>query len=189
MVPNWSDSYSIKNARIDNQHKKLFELAKQAFILSERNTSKEEIKQILAGFFDYMKVHFRDEEEYMASINYPDLSIHKEIHRFIILKMTELIKQTKNANEVKENLVIIAKEWLLQHILQEDMKIEIYRRKATLENTLLESKEDKKYYYICNCDDKVHTISAKIHQKIQQGAKFKCKICQEAISFYDDFYE
>lgn len=189
MVPSWSDSYSIKNERIDKQHKKLFDLAKQAFILLERNVSREEIKQILAGFFDYMKVHFRDEEEYMASINYPDLNTHKEIHSFIVQKMTNLIKQTRNINDLKENLVVIAKEWLLQHILQEDMKIEIYRRKAALENTLVELKEDKKYYYICNCEDKVHTISAKIHQKIQQGSKFKCKICNEPILFYDDFYE
>lgn len=189
MIPSWSDSFSIKNARIDKQHMKLFDLAKQAYILSSRNASKEEMRQILAGFFDYMKVHFRDEEEYMAAINYPELEAHKQIHRFIVQRMAELIKQIHNVNDLKENLVVIAKEWLLQHILQEDMKIEIYRRKAALEHTLKETHEDKKYYYICGCNDKVHTINTKIHQKIQQGAKFKCKICEESIAFYDDFYE
>ncbi|EIA78391.1 bacteriohemerythrin, partial [Campylobacter coli] len=62
MLPKWDSSFSVHNAKIDDQHKKLFELAAKVEIVSDRSVSKNEVKELLAEFFNYMKDHFNDEE-------------------------------------------------------------------------------------------------------------------------------
>lgn len=42
--------------------------------------------------------------------------------------MIELINKIHNANDMKEQLGVIAKKWLLEYILQEDMKIEAWKK-------------------------------------------------------------
>ena len=121
MLLEWDDKYSVKNYLIDEQHKKLFELANMADNMIGKQTDPVEIKKILVALFEYMRTHFHDEEAYMQSINFPYLSVHKEHHREIVTEMTFLIKNMKY--DFKQQLAIITEQWLLRHILQEDMKI------------------------------------------------------------------
>ena len=207
MLINWHDSYSIHNQLIDDQHKKLFELAKKASMMGNKFTSREEIKEILAEFFDYMKVHFSAEEEYMASIGYPLLDDHKQLHKHIIQELAATIISIKNVNEMKEKLGVIAQEWLLNHILYQDMLIEKYRIRSAIdaENAAIVEKtapqesavsaeivEEKKkdgYYYSCGCENKIHVIPETVHLKIQQSkAVYRCKICSQAIVYTGQAY-
>lgn len=171
MIPDWDDKYSIGNAMVDAEHKKLFELAKTAYIYANKSISKEQMKEIIAGFFSYMKEHFAHEEEYQKSIGYPGLEEHSKIHKEIVHSMSELITKTKNINEMKENLVMIAKSWLLEHIMQEDMKIEEWHRAV-----------GKKFFlYICGCDGKTHKVTLETHNKILAGARFVCTSCKQPV--------
>ena len=72
--------------------------------------------------FEYMKEHFKDEQEYMDLIGYPYLKEHTMMHKDIIASMASLIKTFKNVNDLKENLSLIAEKWLVDHILKEDAK-------------------------------------------------------------------
>ncbi|ANE36517.1 hemerythrin-like metal-binding domain protein [Campylobacter iguaniorum] len=186
MIPPWSEKYSINNYEIDEQHKKLFELAKKAYIYANNNISKDDMRQIIVEFFDYMKEHFNQEESYMRQIGYPKLIEHSKIHRDIISTMSNLIRSIKNINEMKENLVTIAEKWLLEHILQDDIKIEEWNQHQKLnlasktQNTpALE--QEKKYEYVCECPKKIHIASQRIHDKITKGARFVCKVCNKPI--------
>lgn len=40
MLPKWDNSYSVHNAKIDGQYKKLFELAAKVEVVSDRSVSK-----------------------------------------------------------------------------------------------------------------------------------------------------
>ncbi len=51
MLPKWDSSFSVHNAKIDDQHKKLFELAAKVEIVSDRWVSKNEVKELLAEIF------------------------------------------------------------------------------------------------------------------------------------------
>ena len=195
MFPKWEDSFSVHNAQIDAQHKKLFELAGKVEFMFDKPVYKDEIKALLADFFDYMKNHFNDEEKYMKLINYPGLDEHKEIHKEIIQSMIDLIKNIRSTNDLKEKLYVVCKKWLLEHILYEDMKVEQFRRSSlSSENdsdvNFEEVKEEKDtenaiYLYTCKCPNQIHDVPFGIHQKIQnQGMKFKCKKCKEPIKFY-----
>ncbi|MCH5336895.1 MAG: hemerythrin domain-containing protein, partial [Campylobacter sp.] len=73
MLPTWNNSYSVFNSKVDEQHKKLFELCAKLEVMFDRPVNKDEIKALLAEFFNYMKYHFNDEEKYMELIGYPEL--------------------------------------------------------------------------------------------------------------------
>ena len=79
MLPKWSNEYSVHNFMIDEQHKKLFELANMADNMIGKQTDPVEIKKILVALFEYMRTHFHDEEVYMENIQYPSLELHKEL--------------------------------------------------------------------------------------------------------------
>lgn len=50
MFPKWDDNYSVHNAKIDEQHKKLFELAGKVEFMFDRPVYKDDIKALLADF-------------------------------------------------------------------------------------------------------------------------------------------
>ncbi|QOR00758.1 bacteriohemerythrin [Campylobacter sp. 2014D-0216] len=184
MLPKWCDKYSIHNEEIDKQHKKLFELAANVELISDKPVHKGQIKFLLADFFNYMKEHFAEEEKYMAKIAYPELAHHQKIHKSIIQSMIDLIQNIKSTNDLKEKLNIIASKWLLEHILREDMKIEKWHQEQLNKNNSTPSAEKTQeiYEYICSCTDKIHKVPFEIHQKIQTtNASYKCKTCQESI--------
>ncbi|EHX0500430.1 bacteriohemerythrin, partial [Campylobacter jejuni] len=194
MLPKWDKTFSVHNAKIDEQHKKLFELAGKVEYLIDKPVYKDEIKNLLAEFFNYMKDHFYEEERYMELIKYPDIETHKKIHKHIIQSMIELIKNIKSTNDLKEKLYLAVKKWLLEHILYEDMKVEQYRRSSlaseddkevSFEEEGDEELENAVYLYICKCSGAIHDVPFGIHEKIKlQGKKFKCKKCREALEFY-----
>ncbi|ECH3557936.1 bacteriohemerythrin, partial [Campylobacter jejuni] len=194
MLPKWDKTFSVHNAKIDEQHKKLFELAGKVEYLIDKPVYKDEIKNLLAEFFNYMKDHFYEEERYMELIKYPDIETHKKIHKHIIQSMIELIKNIKSINDLKEKLYLAVKKWLLEHILYEDMKVEQYRRSSlaseddkevSFEEEGDEELENAVYLYICKCSGAIHDVPFGIHEKIKlQGKKFKCKKCREALEFY-----
>lgn len=180
-MPKWEDSYSVENEMIDTQHKRLFEIAQAAYLMVNHPVTKEEIKGVLREFFEYMRDHFHDEEQYMESIGYPGLEEHKKLHRKIIFDLSEAIKTIRSANELKEKIGIIAKEWLLQHILKEDMQIRRYcKERIYIENRELANT----FEYVCSCKNKVHRVNSEIHEKIQlHDAKFICKVCKQVIKY------
>ncbi|HAA1740799.1 TPA_asm: hemerythrin family non-heme iron protein [Campylobacter jejuni] len=199
MLPKWDKTFSVHNAKIDEQHKKLFELAGKVEYLIDKPVYKDEIKNLLAEFFNYMKDHFYEEERYMKLIKYPDIETHKKIHKHIIQSMIELIKNIKSTNDLKEKLYLAVKKWLLEHILYEDMKVEQYRRSSlaseddkevSFEEEGDEELENAVYLYICKCSGAIHDVPFGIHEKIKlQGKKFKCKKCREALEFYKVYSE
>ncbi|HEC0843228.1 bacteriohemerythrin [Campylobacter jejuni] len=199
MLPKWDKTFSVHNAKIDEQHKKLFELAGKVEYLIDKPVYKDEIKNLLAEFFNYMKDHFYEEERYMELIKYPDIETHKKIHKHIIQSMIELIKNIKSTNDLKEKLYLAVKKWLLEHILYEDMKVEQYRRSSlaseddkevSFEEEGDEELENAVYLYICKCSGAIHDVPFGIHKKIKlQGKKFKCKKCREALEFYKVYSE
>lgn len=202
MLINWHDSYSVGNKKIDEQHKELFELAKKAYLMGTKHTSREEIRDILGSFFEYMKVHFRDEEKYMEYVNYPDLEEHKKLHKQIIKELANTIVKIKNVNEMKEKLGVISQEWLLEHILHQDMLVAKYYKAKNAPDSESKSapssarttedkgatKKKEGYHYKCGCKARTHIIDKKTHEKMQAGSSYKCKICGEIIVYTGHFY-
>ena len=135
----WDDAYSLGIEEIDTQHKHLFEIANRIFTLKSSSKVKEDIRDILYELSDYVKEHFKDEEDYMSSINFPYLEDHKQEHQKIIGIVGSILDNNHRLDTIQTKMRMIAKRALVEHILHEDMKIKVYQE--SLDEEDLDSEE------------------------------------------------
>lgn len=121
----WKEIYSVGNVEIDKEHKKLFDIAQDAFTQVEETQRNSKIKEVLTELYTYMKTHFKHEEKFMKEMNYPTIEEHKVLHHNIIEKINTFIKQLPNMEEsiFEKELAKIIDIALVHHIIQEDRKI------------------------------------------------------------------
>ena len=122
------EEYKIGVEKIDEQHKKLFQLADKAYMLLKDEFSLDKydtIVHILEELKDYTIFHFKSEEEYMESIEYKRLFTQKIEHAKFIKTLEEI--NYKDLDEKQdESLVKILNflnDWLIEHILKTDKLI------------------------------------------------------------------
>ncbi len=133
----WNDTYALQIPKIDNQHKELFAILDTLNKSFDRGTTHKESLQAIKFMAEYIKHHFRTEEELMKLIRYPELHIQKQMHKEFIAYFSKQIKSIKNRHEVNlfEIRDFIA-DWIISHIIQEDTKIKSY---------LNDKKQDKEF--------------------------------------------
>ncbi len=124
----WKDDYETGIATIDRQHKTLVGMTT---ILEEATKAYEEMTQetgeILKDLVDYVKVHFRDEEEVMKKISFPEYSRHVELHKELVNEVRDILLVLKNGGRINNaELLVFLQKWLLEHIIIEDKKIGQY---------------------------------------------------------------
>ena len=121
----WKEIYSVGNPKIDAEHKKLFDIAEEAFTEVDATQKNAKIKEVLTNLYGYMKTHFKHEEKFMQEINYPLFEEHKELHHNIIEKINTFVKKlpTMDENIFEKELAKIIDIALVHHIIQEDRKI------------------------------------------------------------------
>lgn len=128
----WKTEYNIGHFKIDNEHKRLFNIAKKAYQLSSAKTQSfemEPLKEIIKELFQYVSTHFMTEEEYMSSINYPYLDKHKLIHKKLINILKEMINNINSleVEEINSKLNEFINEYFITHIITEDKKIKLFK--------------------------------------------------------------
>ena len=112
--------------RIDKQHMELFRVTKDLIHAVDENAGAEEYKNIIKFLKDYVVYHFKDEEEYQASVGYEGIEEHKAEHREFTKKIAvyekELEKTGFNIHTMKE-LAGHLTAWLIYHVADADQKI------------------------------------------------------------------
>ncbi len=124
----WEQDYNIGITTIDEQHKKLFEIANRIYDLLKNQliTDKyDQIVEIMAELKDYTIYHFKTEEEYMKSIGYKRFLSQKAAHNEFIEKMQNIdFTQIDNdQNEYLMGILDFVCDWLVQHIIRADKLI------------------------------------------------------------------
>ncbi|NRU14790.1 hemerythrin [Clostridium beijerinckii] len=122
------EEYKIGIDQIDEQHKKLFELADQAYTLLKDEFAidkYDKIIHIMDELKDYTIFHFKSEEEYMKSINYKRLFTQKIEHDKFIKSLEEIDYKNidENQDESLIKLLNFLNDWLTEHILKTDKLI------------------------------------------------------------------
>lgn len=132
----FTDNYRTGIELVDNEHQRLFEIIREAndLIYAELLHDKfDEIMRILAELKDYTEVHFQDEEQYMESINYPDLEPQRQAHaafidRLVDINLSQLDDIDDNQQEYLKDLIDFLLGWLSNHILKMDKKIGMFAK-------------------------------------------------------------
>ncbi|MDH3235780.1 MAG: bacteriohemerythrin [Alphaproteobacteria bacterium] len=112
----WDDSYSVGNARLDDQHKGLIRLI-------NRLGSGAPVPIVLDELQIYVDEHFRDEERMLGKAGYPELAAHKLQHA-AFEEWLEASRQACRSGEVvgllRDSISSYLKTWLINHILVSD---------------------------------------------------------------------
>lgn len=124
----WKNDYEIGVTLIDEQHKKLFEIANSAYELLRNDfyvDKYDKIIEILAELKDYTVFHFKSEEEYMLSIGYKRFLSHKVEHENFINEINNinLAEIDANQDESVKDLLGFVVDWIDKHILDQDKLI------------------------------------------------------------------
>lgn len=114
--------------QIDEEHKKLFEIADRIYELKNEellHDKYDQIRDILGQLRDYTDTHFRHEEEYMESIGYSHMFMQKVQHDALRQQMAEwdLDSIDENQDDTIDQILTIVTEWLVDHILGYDKLI------------------------------------------------------------------
>lgn len=123
----WDDSLSIGIKVLDDDHKKLLEIINQLSASIETGITRDGIVAVFNDLEEYGVKHFYREESYMKKCDYSQLDEHVLQHKTFVNRIPELKEQllaspdSSNIHEISTYLT----EWLIHHIIHEDMPLMI----------------------------------------------------------------
>lgn len=124
----FTDEYLTGIELIDNEHRKLFSIASEAYDLLKNQFVADKydyIAHILEELREYTKTHFAHEEAYMETMKYKRLFTQKIQHAEFIKKLDslDLEKIDENQQEALLDLLDFLANWLISHIKGNDVLI------------------------------------------------------------------
>ncbi|MDA3962224.1 MAG: hemerythrin family protein [Planctomycetota bacterium] len=114
----WNERYSVGNPEIDQQHKRMFELANSL----PEVASSQDVRPLVLRLFKYTREHFSCEEEMMRSIGYPLVAEHVALHEGLIGKLCKVSEQPLGGGDDVLKFKEFVYAWLVDHIMTEDNK-------------------------------------------------------------------
>jgi hemerythrin len=120
---NWDDSYSVKIESIDKQHMKLVGMINEFYENIRSKSNKEIISELIKNMKEYIKFHFKSEEDLLKINRYPDYHKHKIEHERFINKVTDFETRFNNGHLILSfEITNFLKDWLKKHIQGTDKK-------------------------------------------------------------------
>ncbi len=119
----WSQKYSVNNALMDSQHKKLIGLINELHSAMSLGQGKNILKKILDELIKYTQIHFASEEKLMMQANYEELAEHRHIHKILTQQVIRLqIKFKEGKTLLTIEVMEFLRNWLINHIEGTDKK-------------------------------------------------------------------
>ncbi|HEX2927020.1 MAG TPA: bacteriohemerythrin [Ruminiclostridium sp.] len=121
----WRDEFLLGIEKIDEQHKKLFQIASEIHTTMKNQlvTDKyDEIVRLITELKDYTIFHFTYEEDYMRSIGYRKLLSHKVEHHDFVEKINNVdySRVDQDQDQYLMELLEFTVEWIANHIMKTD---------------------------------------------------------------------
>ncbi len=124
----WRDCYSVGNAIIDQQHKKMLLLCAESEICLE-STGPEGCEKF-HGLLNEMAVcareHFAKEEELLLARHYPMVAEHAEEHEQFQIALIDFQFSAVHGELDKTGVFRFLSEWWIHHILVSDLDCKPY---------------------------------------------------------------
>jgi hemerythrin-like metal-binding protein/PAS domain S-box-containing protein/putative nucleotidyltransferase with HDIG domain len=119
----WTEKFSVGVRELDQQHQQLIKMLNRLIATQGTiTTHSETISDILMAMTRYAQVHFKTEERLMEAYGYPGLEEQKMQHRDFRKNTVGFSTATTfGINQVPEDLLAYLTNWLVHHILEDDM--------------------------------------------------------------------
>ncbi|MCT4542929.1 MAG: bacteriohemerythrin [Vallitalea sp.] len=126
----WKEEYNLGVQEIDNQHKRLFDIAVNVGELTQEINEGidcyDDYMDILNELVEYTIYHFDYEEIYMKKNNYNDdeFYVHQIEHKMFVKKLEEFKKTDfdTNQSENMDKMFAFLIDWIVHHIINVDSK-------------------------------------------------------------------
>ena len=119
----WRDTFSIQLAKMDNHHKRLFEIANAIIEHLKANADHASLVKAFDALVDYTHYHFSAEEKLMALYDYPGTNGHCKKHGKLALQVAEYRQEVIGGKVPdKASFLHFFESWMVRHILDEDRK-------------------------------------------------------------------
>jgi len=123
----WDEHFSMGIDEIDRQHKQLVKMVNEMLDLGGVTVTSEKVSDVLTRMTEYADYHFSSEEKLMQSSGFPEFKAHALEHAAFMRKTAELAMGTMQEHQaVPQELLAYLKEWLVNHILESDMRYKPY---------------------------------------------------------------
>jgi len=119
----WTSDMSIDRGFIDEDHKKLIDIANRVAELNHPDEDAEALKLAIRQLYDYVQYHFKREEALMRKIQYPATETHCAIHEQIVKDMNHTLTSSHHMGDLLNHFQSLMNEWVMQHIMSEDKKL------------------------------------------------------------------
>jgi len=120
---NWSSAFCVGVKEIDDQHKKLVDMANRLNDAMQIGQGRESLSKVLNELVDYTVYHFGTEEKLMGLHQYPFQAAHKEEHKKLIQDVGAFkAKFDKGDAAITSEIMNFLRDWLTKHILGTDKK-------------------------------------------------------------------
>ena len=126
----WDESFSVNDPAMDDQHRQWLVILNGLHDRIEGGgksgaTGGEIVT--LKAMMEYARNHFLAEERHMRKIGFPETVAHIKAHNECYGRIsTHLLTAESGGRVATAELLDFLKEWLMDHILHEDMKYGVH---------------------------------------------------------------
>ena len=119
----WNSGLALGIKQIDDDHKKLLTIINKLSELPGKGDSKVTAEEIMDELENYVKIHFQREEKIFQKLNCSISKEHVDGHANFFNELSDIRKKVLNGNEEdRKEIVNYLTNWLIHHIVDEDMK-------------------------------------------------------------------
>ena len=125
----WRDKLSVGDPTLDADHKNLIKIINEFEEKADAGFDRQVLSETLKRLMGYAKEHFAREERLQARINYPYYDRHCQEHRRLLRDVEGHIRtymedtSTEIDGEVKLAMLHFLRDWLINHIIEQDLKM------------------------------------------------------------------
>ena len=119
---NWNDKLDIGVDQMNDQHKIILQYMNTLYDDFQADKSFSTLKYTLDYLKDYTVKHFKEEEDYMESIQYEGIKSHKLIHEKLLKTFSEHYENIIATQSLNDDFFHFLKFWLSSHIQGIDVK-------------------------------------------------------------------
>ena len=119
----WTTDLKVDGGHIDDDHRELFNIANRVSALDPENLDLAVLRSTVKDLYTYIEYHFSREEDFMRSIDYPQIDIHHQIHQDILKEMNVHLTESRDETELVRVFKSFLQRWILDHIMEEDLQI------------------------------------------------------------------
>lgn len=126
----WRPQLMLGIPELDADHHRLVDLVNQADAAVRSGAPRLRIGEVLVALLAYTKEHFAREEKVMRALDFPGYDAHKACHDELVdqLKTVAAHFVDGDTNAVGAETLKFLADWLVDHIIGEDLQIRNYAR-------------------------------------------------------------